>query len=529
MASNVSIATRPLVYSTFRYINNKVWNALAEYIDNSIQSFEDHREELVTLNRDGKLHVRIDIDFTNETITILDDAYGITEQNYQRAFELANLPLDNQGLNEFGMGMKVSSIWLSNTWTVETSAYGEPVRKSMTFDLKEVVDNEEMELPVDEVPCEKYLHYTKITLKNLSMNKPTSRQMAYIRKHLASIYTKYLREKTVEIVVNDEQLEYTELKVLEAPHYTNPDGAPIVWRKDICWEHPLGDKMYSVKGFIAVLETMSTSENNGFLLFRRGRVIGSSYDDRYRPKVLCGQEGSPQYKRIFGELYLEGFDVSFTKNSFQEDDDFSMFIELLKEDLIKDKSLDIFGQAQNYTKPRTKKEMKNLGANLIKQIAKGFSKPIEASTQPKVQSPVPSVVSDVDTPPVVVSTEESQPTDLFGNHVGATDSLHITPITIDVTLSNGSKIPLTIQGEKCPTEQGLYNLTISANGNYTTTINLRNPIFDRFEKSLATPEGQEQLAYMIEVMVATEISLAQGGDQVGKYFRDKFNSLFGVI
>ena len=529
MASNVSIATRPLVYSTFRYINNKVWNALAEYIDNSIQSFEDHKEELTVLNRDGKLHVRIDIDFTNETITILDDAYGITEQNYQRAFELANLPLDNQGLNEFGMGMKVSSIWLSNTWTVETSAYGEPVRKTMTFDLKEVVDNEEMELPVDEVVCEKDLHYTKITLTNLSMNKPTSRQMAYIRKHLASIYTKYLREKTVEIVVNDEQLEYTELKVLEAPHYSNPDGTPILWRKDICWEQSLGGKLYSVKGFIAVLETMSTSENNGFLLFRRGRVIGSSYDDRYRPKVLCGQEGSPQYKRIFGELYLEGFDVSFTKNSFQEDDDFSMFIELLKEDLTKDKSLDLFGQAQNYTKPRTKKEMKNLGANLIRQIAKGFSKPIETPIQPKEQPSVASVVIDIDTPPVIARTEVSQPADLLGNPVATTDSLHIAPITIDVTLSNGSKIPLTIQGEKCPTGQGLYNLTISANGNYTTTINLRNPIFDRFEKSLATPEGQEQLAYMIEVMVATEISLAQGGESGGKYFRDKFNSLFGVI
>ena len=61
MASNVSIATRPLVYSTFRYINNKVWNALAEYIDNSIQSFEDHLDEVTKLNSDGKLHIRIDI------------------------------------------------------------------------------------------------------------------------------------------------------------------------------------------------------------------------------------------------------------------------------------------------------------------------------------------------------------------------------------------------------------------------------------------------------------------------------------
>ena len=192
MASNVSIATRPLVYSTFRYINNKVWNALAEYIDNSIQSFEDHREELTILNRDGKLHVRIDIDFDNETITILDDAYGITEQNYQRAFELANLPLDNQGLNEFGMGMKVSSIWLSNTWTVETSAYGEPVKKTMTFDLKEVVDNEEMELPVDEILCDRNLHYTKITLKNcpnLLFPRKRWRHVAQILSLCIRLYT----------------------------------------------------------------------------------------------------------------------------------------------------------------------------------------------------------------------------------------------------------------------------------------------------------------------------------------------------
>lgn len=522
MASNVSIATRPLVYSTFRYINNKVWNALAEYIDNSIQSFEDHRDELKKLNRDGKLHVRIDIDFANETITILDDAYGITEQNYQRAFELANLPLDNQGLNEFGMGMKVSSIWLSNTWSVETSAYGEPVKKTITFDLKEVVENEEMELPVYEVSCEKDLHYTKITLCNLSMNKPTNRQMAYIKKHIASIYTKYLREKTIEIIINDEILKYEDLKILKVPYYSNPEGEAILWKKEIMFNPP---GKYSVKGFIGILETMSTSENNGFLLFRRGRVIGSSYNDRYRPKELCGQEGSPQYKRIFGELYLEGFDVSFTKNSFQEDDDFSMFIELLKDDLSKDKSFDIFGQAQYYTKPKSPKEIKNLGANLIKQIAKGFSKPIDSAIKTNLQDSVNNTA--------VTSSSSSEnasvaiPTDLFGNPV-VIDNLRIPPVTIDVTLSDGSKIPLTIQGERGVTEEGLYNLT-KTNEQYTATINLRNPIFDRFDKSLSTAEGQEQLAYIIKVMVATEISLAQGGEQGGTYFRNKFNSLFGAI
>lgn len=528
MRNNVSIATKPLVYQTFRHISNKVWNALAEYIDNAIQSFEDHKEELQKLNRDGKLHIQIDIDFEKDTISILDDAYGITEENYQRAFELANLPLDRKGLHEFGMGMKVSSIWLCNTWTVETSALGEDIRKTMTFDLKEVVAKGKMELPVEVISCSASEHYTKIVLTELSMNKPTSRQLHHIKKHLASIYTKYLREESVEIVVNDEILRYTEQKILEAPLYSRPDSSPVQWRKEISFEGNLGSKKYAVKGFIGILETMSTSEHNGFLLFRRGRVIGSSYDERYRPKVLCGQEGSPQYKRIFGELHLEGFNVSFTKNSFQEDDEFSIFMELLKDDLSRDQDLDFFAQAQNYTKPKTKKEIKDLGTNLIKQIAKGLSGVI--GTDPSIDNQP----KDAD-----IGMHQDAVADTFPSRLeigskcegNIPEELNITPITIETKLSGGGQISLTIQGERGSTTSSLYSLKKSSGDSYIATINLRNPIFDRFEKSLSSAEGQEQLAYVIEVMVAVEISLSQrDGDPIsGAYFRDEFNKLFGVI
>ena len=200
MANNVSIATKPLVYSAFRYINNKVWNALAEYVDNSFQSFEDHEESLSKINPDGNVRVSIDIDFENDTITIEDNAFGITEGNYQRAFELANIPLDASGLNEFGMGMKVSSIWLCDVWKVETSAYGEEVKKTMLFDLKEVVDKQETELPVIVEPTNSDEHYTRITLSKLSLNKPTSRQLTHIKKHLASIYTKHIREGKLNLI-----------------------------------------------------------------------------------------------------------------------------------------------------------------------------------------------------------------------------------------------------------------------------------------------------------------------------------------
>lgn len=525
MASNVSIATKPLVYEVFRFINNKVWNALAEYIDNSIQSYLNHKTILNNINQDGKLTVSIDIDFENDTIIIEDNAFGITKDDYQRAFELANIPLDNNGLNEFGMGMKVSSIWLSNIWKVETSAYGEPVNKTLIFNLQAVVDNEDLELPVLEEECNADIHYTRITLTNLSANKPSPRQLSYIKKHITSIYTQQLREGILNLIINGEQMEYQELKFLNAPHYTSPDGEPVLWKKDINFSAG----KYSVKGFIGILEIMSTSTDNGFLLFRRGRVIGSSYDDRYRPKVLCGQEGSPQYKRIFGELHLNGFDVSFTKNSFQEDYEFNYFIELLKEDLSKDKSFDLFGQAQNYTKPKSKKEIKNLGTNLIKQIAKGFTKPIDNSESAETQTIDPSNAVNSATETVPTVDEMQAQTDLFGNPITENDEFQIPPVAIEVKLSKDDKVSLTIRGEKGTTEQGLYQLIKTATDDYIATINLRNPIFYRFDKSLATPEGQEQLAYIIEVMVATEIILLQGGQNGGKYFRDKFNSLFGVI
>ena len=87
MNSSVSIATKPLVYSAFRYINNKVHNALAEYVDNSIQSYVDNQELLSKLNASHKLTVKIDIDPDRGLITIKDDAFGISEKYYDKAFE----------------------------------------------------------------------------------------------------------------------------------------------------------------------------------------------------------------------------------------------------------------------------------------------------------------------------------------------------------------------------------------------------------------------------------------------------------
>ena len=523
MNASVSIATKPLVYSAFRYINNKVHNALAEYVDNSIQSYVDNQELLSSLNENHKLTVKIDIDPDRGIITIKDNAFGISEKYYENAFELANIPLDASGLNEFGMGMKVSSIWLSNLWTVETSAYGEPYKKTLVFDLEDVVQKEKLQLDVKIEPAYKEEHYTLITLQNLSQNKPSARQISGIKKHLASIYSKYIREGILNLFVNEELQEVTELKILKAPYYENPDGEPIYWKKDIKFDAG----SYRVKGFIGVLETMSTSTDNGFLLFRRGRVIGSSYEDRYRPKCLCGEPGSPQFKRIFGELELEGFHVSFTKNSFTEGDEFEMFIKYLAEDLEKDTSFRIFRQAQNFKKgtdPATPKVAKSLTETLVetfnRPVVTTSKTPIRTKPEPKpIIAPPNSTQDKVEEIPILTTPESEEPkaAEQMANPIH-------TQITID-----GYDFELELGHVKGADAGWLYDLVKLGNDSYKTQFNLRHKYFERFAGDFKSEDGYLPVATFIKAMVSAELALMNVGDESGNVFRNMFNKLIGQI
>lgn len=510
MSSKVSIATKPLVYSTFRYISNHVWNAIGEYIDNSIQSFMDHQDVLKELNLDGKLHVEVNFDLDNDTITIKDDAFGIDAQNFDRAFELANIPLDAGGLNEFGMGMKVSSIWLSNLWKVETTALGENVKKTVVFNLDEVVDNQETELEVQEEFYDANAHFTLITLKNLSQNKPSSRQLFYISKHLASIYTKFIRNGILELVVNEEVLSDVVLNPLKSPYYKTPEGKEIEWKKNIIFEAG----PYKVNGFIGILEKMSTSTDNGFLLFRRNKVIGTSYDTKYRPKKLCGEPGSPRYKRIYGELELEGFSVSFTKNAFTQDDDLEAFIEALAEDLNKDKDFRIFDHAQNYTPTKTKKEKVDVATNLVKTIATGFTKPIVIEKPVPTEGELPLV--EIEKPAITVPSSET-------SEVPKPEVQEI-PVTAD-----GYTFTLSIVAEENNSTTEFYNLTKIADDKYRSTINMKHKFFERFSQLVNNKEDYLPISAMIRTMIVSEILLLKKGELGGSNFRNKFNEIFGYV
>lgn len=343
-SERVSIRPGVSVLSVLRHLNYKPWFALAEFADNSIQSYLSCKKDLIAVEgKDFQLCITITIDAGDTgCIKIRDNAGGIHKSEYARAFRPAQVPTDCTGLCEFGMGMKSAACWFSPRWTVRTSALGEDTEKTVAFDINRIVHDEIEELDVAARSVDKRLHFTEVILNNI-YRVPIGRTVGKIKEHLTDIYRVLMREEGIIIKFDGEVLKYQEPGILVAPHYKTPEGQEILWRKDLTFD--FGDGL-KASGFAALRKTASTS-GAGFALFRRRRLVQGSGDEGYRPEFIFGKPNTFVYQRLFGELHLEGFEVSHTKDGFKWDENETPFLEILKEEL-SDKSLPILQQAREY-------------------------------------------------------------------------------------------------------------------------------------------------------------------------------------
>ena len=127
MTKKVSIRWKSAGYSVLKNLNSSVLGIFCEFIDNSIQSYKEKKDQMI--NIDPNYRLKIDISFDGEEIRIKDNAGGINAENFKRALEPANTPNNTDGLNEFGMGMKYAAVWISNEWELRSSAIGENIER----------------------------------------------------------------------------------------------------------------------------------------------------------------------------------------------------------------------------------------------------------------------------------------------------------------------------------------------------------------------------------------------------------------
>ena len=332
------------VLAVLRHLNYRPWFALGEFVDNAVESFVRHRKALEELHGpEYRLLVEIDIDSAAPArISVRDNAAGIFESQYGRAFRPAAIPPDRSGLAEFGMGMKSAACWFAPKWSVRTSALGESIERTVHFDIANIVNDEIEELTIREADQDPEAHYTEVVLNDI-FHVPVGRTVAKLKEHLTDIYRAFIRDSLLELKFNGETLAYSEPQILKAPYFKEKEGQPQLWRKEI--EFDFGDGL-SVHGFAALRETANTAKA-GFSLFRRGRVIQGSGDEGYRPSYIFGSSNSYRYQRLFGELHLDGFEVSHTKDGFRWDENEQPFLELLREHLDSEE-LPLLKQAEGY-------------------------------------------------------------------------------------------------------------------------------------------------------------------------------------
>jgi hypothetical protein len=326
-AEQVDIQPEMAIYRVFRHLNYKAWFALAELVDNALQSFLTNRKELERVEGKGwPLRVEIEIERGgSRRIVVRDYAAGISAKDWQRALKAGAAPVASDvKLSEFGVGLKTAASWFAKRWTLRSAALGENVVRQIDFDVDDIVARKLTSLEPKLTPKDKDEHFTEVILNGIHHGLPPQ-TIAKVKRHLASIYRFFLRDGDLEIVIDGEELVPEEPSVLIAAPFENPKGTHVAWRKDINIQVGAA-RVHGSAWILAVGATGSA----GFSLFRGRRLIQGSGDEKYRPYEIFKNPNSYLYQRLSGELTVEGIDVSHTKDGFRWGDQEEEFLSALE-------------------------------------------------------------------------------------------------------------------------------------------------------------------------------------------------------
>lgn len=362
MKKNVRFGVSNNIYNTFSNYPYTQTTALAEIIDNAIDSYEKNKNVLISrYGSDYKLIVRIDVEWDDKTdhgktyakeISIKDNAAGLDEEAFTRSCMTGTSPQKNYGLSEFGVGLKYAAFWFGRRWIMETSSILDNKTRILDISLDKVTQRNDDNYSYDELDSKPkdWDFNTRITLYELYTGGSalTKGNIRYVKKNIASTYRQFLRDDSVRIFVNNEPLTFDELPCLDAPYYKDLQGKSIKWKfyftADLF-------KKYSVKGFIGILDRFHQGES-GLVLLRRGRVIvGQTFASRYLPKLIFGSDiKSYKYNLIYGEVEVDGFEAAFGKTDIKDKDALDTLFEqmVVKAGKLKQNGFDLIQQASHW-------------------------------------------------------------------------------------------------------------------------------------------------------------------------------------
>lgn len=541
MNDNVSIEWESTGYSVLKNLNASVLGIFCEFIDNSIQSYREKKEVLKAVNPDYKL--RIVIDYDGNEISIEDNAGGIDEKNFERALKPANRPNNTKGLNEFGLGMKYAAVWISNEWELISTAIGEDQERRVLFDYEKVIKNNLKELPFQKRQADPNEHYTKVLLRKLEKKHVEPWQRKYLIKHLKSIYRNFIRggndfyndfkEDDIELILfKENHSNWEEYGFLNKPFWKDikvnniEDPKDYEWKFKFPWtdipyteEVLINDKVIkkesSIKvcGFVGILPDGDHKEKNGFVLFRRGRVV-EGYDQRIYPIDISGRSAREfKHIRLYGELHFQNVEISFDKtklsiNREKRDDIFSIIANMLKRVNYDGREFNLINQANehrvNVSKKSTKKAIENYKEKAKKEKTEAY-----VIKEEKVATEIYDVTFEEQ-----INDRSSDETGIFPKVPPSKVSIGDNEYNLELTFNKG--------------KEHLYRLEeISDSYDIKMTVNVNHPLFSRNNDFNKEPVFST-LIEIIKCLGVSEIKAKLSGGEP-KHFRFAFNRYIDVF
>ena len=329
-------------YSVLKNLDSSILGMFCEFIDNSIQSSNNDKADLLKIDPNFKL--TIDLIWTGKEIIIKDNAGGIDKDDFKRALKPANKPINTNGLNDFGIGMKYAAVWVSNEWELKSKSYKEEIERTVVFNYNDVVNKNLKELPITKKTIKDQTHGTTIILRDLESKHTERHQEKYLKRGISSIYRNFIRsggefynefiEDSINIRYNGELLSFTEFKFAKVPWWKdlqiekNEHAQEIEWKWKFPWRKieikdeerdEAGNvtrltKIVEVTGFIGILPDGEHKGKSGFSLFRRGRIIEGVENRVYPRAISTDQATSFKHKRMYGEIHFRNVETRINTN-----------------------------------------------------------------------------------------------------------------------------------------------------------------------------------------------------------------------
>ena len=293
------------IINSYKRLSYSPWHAFAEFVDNSTQSYFNHKMELDNLFMSSAEGLQVDIVYDSDgegLIRISDNSIGMSFSDLEHALHIGKQPEVTNGRSRYGLGLKTAACWLGNVWTIRTKKFNDSNEYFITVDVAKIAGGNK-ELDYSSQPKSLNEHYTVIEITNLN-KKFQGRTLGKIKDFLGSMYRVDFRNKQLTLTWQGLKLEYNEPELLKSS-----DGE--TYKKTYSFQ--VDGK--GVHGWVGILKTGSRADA-GFSIIHSGRVI-KGWPISWRPHLLYGQlEGSNDLvnQRLVGEINLDDFEVSHTKD-----------------------------------------------------------------------------------------------------------------------------------------------------------------------------------------------------------------------